>query len=209
VSSRGRSARQSLIVATAAIAVAVAAILTRPFWSTLAVAVDLPPTTFGTVGEWVSGVGAVAAIAVALAESGAARRRERLDKLCAVAAWIDLGRNPEDDSREWSVSSSNGTDYPIYQWVVIPRPTSVTGTTASWHLCARRHGPLVPGLNQFAIPTLGFEFGSAVPVELRFQDRDGQRWRRDPAGRLDRLRRAVAQTLGGHDCEFCEKGEAD
>jgi hypothetical protein len=161
---------------------------------------EIPVERYGTLGEWVSGVGTVAAIAIALRESGLARRRERLDRLCAVTAWMELERHADGEPR-WTVSVSNGTEHPIYEWLVVPRPRD--GSDATWHLCAEKLGPLTPRVSQYEVPhetDSGFE--AASPVELHFEDRDGQQWLRNTRGQLT----AVAhpgESDADKRCEFC------
>lgn len=157
----------------------------------------VPVARFGTLGDWISGLGTVAAVVVALRESALAQSRQRIDRLCAVTAWMELERH-EDGSPRWTVFVSNETKHPIYRWLVVPR--SDGGDDGVWHLCDARLGPLVPGPTQYEVPhSGGADFHTASPVELQFVDRDGQSWLRTSRGRLEEL----DGDLGASSCEHC------
>lgn len=123
----------------------------------------------GDLGTWVSSVGTVAAVVVALRESASARRAQRIDQLCSVAAWMDLERR-DDGTPRWTVTLLNNTAFPIYRWLATP---SGSHNHTGWHLCSSRLGPLVPGPTRYEIPAYpGATFMDAEPIEVAFEDRE-------------------------------------
>lgn len=140
---------------------------------------QLRAESVGTVGDWVSGAGTVAAVVVALREAAIARDRSRLDSLCAVSAWMELVKT-QGGQHVWNVTLLNATAFPIYRWAATPSVED-----ADWHLCYPLHGALVPGASQFEIADFAeADHAHAVPIEIVFEDRDGSFWRREPGGRL-------------------------
>ena len=134
---------------------------------------------WGSAGEWVSGIGTVAAVIVALRESSVARYQARLDKLCSVGGWMEI-RRQQNGTPYWEITLLNSTDFPIYKWYAEP-----VGELSSWHLCSSVHGSLVPGSSNFEFPGYhGSQQANSVPLQISFQDRDGGIWTREPGGRL-------------------------
>lgn len=153
--------------------------------------------TFGTAGEWFAGLLTATAVGIALFESTDTRRRARIERLCAVTAWMQLERR-RDGSPSWTVRVMNATGHPVFQWIVIPRPRD--GSEGPWHLCGSQLGPLLPDENCYAISHGGATFQDYVPLELQFEDREGDFWRRTAHGRLRRLDGA---NIAEVDCVYC------
>ena len=144
------------------------------------------PQAFGTMGEWVSGIGTFAAVVVALSTTRNAQRfelgiksRERDMLLTAIYVWLSRSLDMTTGSPlGWSVSFTNATPQPVYYWV-----TRIEGVNG--HLCHVINDPILPGRStrglvdrQYAPPA-----SDQVPrAMIEFVDSAGRLWVRNYDG---------------------------
>jgi hypothetical protein len=158
------------------------------------------PEVVGTWGELAAAALTLVAIVTALHESAVDRRRNRIESLCSVSAWMEA-RQTGSGKRRWHLLIENGTQFPIFQWWV--RPADEIG--AAWHLCSALHGPLVPGRSTFLIDGYhGESHASAIGVEISFVDREGTTRARRANGVL--VEDGPKEDLASH-LKVCRVGE--
>ena len=134
----------------------------------------------GTWGEWIAGIGAVAAAVVALSAIVIQRQAEDIGRRTAVAAWMDVEVDPDRGQPYWTVKVRNDTGLPIFAWDV----SSDTGV----HLCSRENGPIVPELSRYLLSAdEPPDQARAVALTLEFRDRLGKLWQRDSSGQIASL----------------------
>lgn len=187
--------------------------LRHPFWSVaLFVAaftvvgfalslIDGPfdPVKVGSLGEWASGLGAVAVVAFALHEIGQARRSERARaesevesdrrrQAEQVCAWFagPYSENPGGPERV-RVKVMNASTLPIYgTFVEVLRTEDVDGGWAIPHEPVGVVGP--EDVPQVIDTSSGIERSDGKVtrpgIAVRFQDAAGTYWRRDAKGQL-------------------------
>lgn len=136
---------------------------------------------WGSVGDWIAGIGTIAAVAVALVFSLRSERQQRDAHLAAVHAWFEIVPGPKG-----SLRLINNTDYPVYEWSVV-----VTWRVGDAPFVVRTsqadHGLLPPGHHDFALSAEGLPLpanDADVEVDFRFRDAAGNARRRLPSGRL-------------------------
>lgn len=160
-------------------------------------------TRAGTLGQWVSGIGSVLAVIVAVNSFVAGRRSiearerdERDAKRTAVYAWLDVfysgGR-----AAGLQVNFRNDTFIPVYGWVL-----HLEGV-GDVHFCHLTSGPLLPGQSTRSVPP------ETVPIppdparlprtHLIFAASNGQVWRRTYSGECSPVADASLSPLA-HAC---------
>jgi hypothetical protein len=136
---------------------------------------------WGSVGEWVSGLGTLLAVVVALSSALRAERQRREERLAAVYAWFTVS-----PAGRAVLHLRNATDIPVYQWELAIAWDAPDGSPVESRTGSAQYGILPPGQHDFAM-------GSAdrlpandadVRVTLRFRDAQGRRLSRTPTGYL-------------------------
>src|SRR6266545_354969 len=125
---------------------------------------------WGTVSDWVSGIGTAFAVIVTLVFSLRSERQQAETHLAAVYAWFLVSRTGAAPVGELWLH--NATEMPIYQWSVevswVPSPDNHVPVVAQTGSVI--HGLLPPGKFPFALA--GIEQlphnDSLVQVDLRF-----------------------------------------
>ncbi len=135
----------------------------------------------GTWGEWIAGIGAIAAAVVALSAIVIQRQAEDIGRRTAVAAWMDVEVDPDRGQPYWTVKIRNDTGLPIFAW-------GITSPTRSVHLCSRENGPIVPDMSRYLLSAEEPpDQARAVALVLEFRDRLGKVWRREASGEVGSL----------------------
>ena len=138
----------------------------------------------GTWGDLVGGVAAAAAVIIAVrsfaTETGrldAERRRERLNELTAVYAWLEPRLDDQTDKRLWLLRFENQVRVPIYRWSVEFEGIR-KGTLRSQEL-----GPIRPGASELLVDDLvDLQPVDQPALTFQFVDREGTTWRRGENG---------------------------
>lgn len=113
----------------------------------------LDPATWGTAGEWVAGVGAVAVVLwyaiTRRADSAAAARRAEREAAAHIHAWFRPSTGADRDS--WVLVAVNRGSDPLYEWEAVAwwQSYGPPGPGIHWetvHLDAANRGPLPPGV---------------------------------------------------------------
>jgi hypothetical protein len=132
---------------------------------------------WGPVSEWVSGLGTLAAVVIALWTSIDTERKRLVDKYASVFAWFE--RAP--GATFGTLYIKNSTEYPVYKWEVTATwndPTS--GEKVTEKVGSKELGLLPPSKDphQFDIhekPDRNLPENDAdVRVEMVFQDAQGR-----------------------------------
>ena len=142
---------------------------------------------WGTVDGWVSGVGTIFAVAVALWFSYKSERDLRELRVASVHGWFEL--TSTSGGRHGTLWIYNNTDLPIYTWNAVVswlptgRDVAVQIETGSPDL-----GLLPPGKHDFRLNSSDKrplpENDASVSVTLRFTDVLGRQRFRSPLGNL-------------------------
>lgn len=148
---------------------------------------DLNPDTWGTVADWVGGIGttlAFLATAAVIYRDSKVRREAQARKIAYYFREVD--RSPEEVQgryKKWWVHEvHNLSDEPIYR--VQHHEVSHRGTRVPMHLRFRE--VLLPG-ESFAIQEA--QYPSKSRREIQFLDNSGRPWIRTLRGELKELRR--------------------
>jgi hypothetical protein len=139
-------------------------------------------TQFGTYGDWVSGVGAVSAVVVALGIANRQQLHEQMERESRLAeehsqfyAWLRLTTGTHASENSWDLVFNNETPVPIYDWVL--RLQGLDG-----HYCHVTNGPIIPGITSIDLgggeSSLPAAPGSVVRTKIVFVDREGVLWER-------------------------------
>ncbi|WIG58329.1 MAG: hypothetical protein OJF49_001074 [Ktedonobacterales bacterium] len=138
---------------------------------------------WGSVAEWVSGLGSLGAVITALVFSMRALNDAREARLGAVFAWVEATSSPS----AWSLVMSNVTDYPIYQWEVFLR-WDLDSVQMEDTINSTIAGIIPPGKHAFAwTPAASLPGSEAhVSVELRFSDLTGRKRVKKFTGKVTR-----------------------
>jgi len=161
---------------------------------------------FGTIGEWVSGAGTVAAVVAALniARAEATRQRSQIRAaadaaMSQVFVWLRLRYSDVTEApTHWEVLFNNATPQPVYFWVA--KIERLDG-----HMCHVVNGPLLPGESSrvFAEPN------EAPPLmdeqtrraSIEFLDVEGRWWVRNMDGSCALRRNDAVQSTAFHSCD--------
>lgn len=149
---RAAHSRRSTVWASAAVRWALlflcALLLGVNLWGLRLWGAPFDPNRFGNVGDWISGLGSLAAVAVALAALRDQRKRdadEELAKRTQVYAWLRFV-DDEDVVEGWYLHIANGGASPIYVWRVRLADGNFVG--------AEQLGPLPPGVLRRRLPSV-------------------------------------------------------
>jgi hypothetical protein len=144
---------------------------------------------FGDLGGWTSGIGSLAAVAVALVQTHRLRveriddlYRQEVEQRTQVFGWVAY-REESARSGDWWVYLNNMTPAPIRAWVLrIEDPETGHQVT----LDVTRLLPILPGFTQHLA---GVSPGDLLrPMcQLEFVDAAGVCWRRDVSGRIHQI----------------------
>ena len=139
---------------------------------------------WGDVSGWVSGIGSLLAVVVALSFAVIQYRESRAERLRAIYAWVE-----NHGSNEWSLVVNNLTQHPIYQWSVRLEWPTRQGQPTFDSVGAVQVGLMPPGLNRYAWSPAGSvpEVDSGVTVSIQFVDASGRKYERVPRGGLRRI----------------------
>ena len=130
--------------------------------------------------DWVSGIGSLLAVAVALWFSAQETRERRRERLASVTMWAENSGDPSG----WKLVAVNDTAQPIFSWSCLLDYEAPEGHIAE----VLRHidvGILPPGRFEFPWqPTAALLQESNVIPTLAFRDASGGVWMRSPMGAL-------------------------
>lgn len=132
---------------------------------------------FGDVGEWVSGIGTIAAFVAAVLAIRIGQKKDAegdVQRRTLLYAWI---RSVDDESlpHGWYLYLANACSAPIYLWRL-----DVVGVG---HLSSSEVGPLPPGTTVRRLDIVGLDVAATSPDALRvsFLDAEGFGWQRHGA----------------------------
>lgn len=140
---------------------------------------------WGDVSSWVSGVGSLLAVIIALSFAVLQRRELETERLRSIYAWVEC--HAQDG---WYLVVNNLTQFPVYEWSVSLQWTAPGGLVSSDSVSASEVGLMLPGLNRYAwsshpgAPAVD----SGVAATITFVDASGDRFERSSAGALKRRR---------------------
>jgi hypothetical protein len=140
----------------------------------------LAKAEWGTVPDWVTAFGTLAAFAVALrllAKELTARHEQQQDQRRDQARRITAWANPWPDPRHHVVVMRNNSEEPVSALTLVMEHPDMPGTVTreeSWDL-------LPPGTRRAEDEVFPAPGG---PITLSFTDAAGRRWTRYPDGRL-------------------------
>jgi len=160
-------------------------------------------TVWGNIPAWVSAVGTVSAVSLALAQVARDRRLRRQDELIdqakLVSAWLGTGATESPGCR---IDLSNRSDEPVYEAVIWVVTVQGAGPKTGEE-CVRASSPLatysvIPPGQWRALALPGFDWGmSRAPgVEIAFTDRSGRHWIRRASGALAEIPVAAPDHYG-------------
>lgn len=155
----------------------------------------------GTVGEWIAGIGALAAVAVALLmrhwDIRKAERERHLERARKVTAWVAQGG----DEPGWRMFVRNAGDDAIYRWFAdiswVRAGDGGLAAVACTHI-SDVDGPLPPRRTRswpVAEPTPDQDRRSRIILVMSFQDARSHLWRYED-GTLDDLGRVPFSHTG-------------
>jgi len=137
---------------------------------------------WGAVSDWVSGIGSLLAVVVALVLPLRANRDQERARLASIFAWAETS-SPVQGSL-WLI---NNTDSPIYDWKATITWSDRDGAVAELSTSSADHGLLPPGRHNFEF-TGGAHVLPAndaqLSVRLSFTDAAGRRLVRRSTGEL-------------------------
>lgn len=181
-------------------------------WSLLLHAWGLRPwgpeidyTRAGTLGQWVSGIGSLCAVLVAVRSFVEGRRQieekaraEEEARLTGVYAWLSLVYDGAGEAGRWQANFNNTTPIPVYFWIL--RVEGLAGT----HFCHLKSGPILPGVMARDVPVdtgdLAPDPGRVARTALTFCDIKGRVWLRDHDGRCGLVGQGVSDPRS-HECQ--------
>jgi len=165
---------------------------------------EIDYTRAGTLGQWVSGIGSLSAVLVAIGALFEERRRlaraaqqahdASLSQLYAWLALVYEGGIPH----RWEVRFNNATLTPIYYWVL--RLEGYPGI----HFCHLTTGPIVPGSTARVIPesvSVPLDAAKISRTMLVFCDVESRTWQRNFDGRCALVDQDQESTPKAHDCK--------
>lgn len=129
---------------------------------------------FGDVGEWVSGIGTIAAFVAAVLAIRIGQKKDAegdVQKRTSLYTWIRL-IDDESLPRGWYLYLANACSAPIYLWRL-----EVTGVG---HLSSAEVGPLPPGITMRRLDIADLTSAATNPDALcvSFLDAEGFGWQR-------------------------------
>jgi hypothetical protein len=139
--------------------------------------------TAGDIAEWVSGVGSLLAVIVALWFSMQSRRDLQYERLLQVTAWVENVEGQEG----WKLVTQNSTQQPIFSWVCTIKWQTADGRNCSYVATQANAGIIPPGHSEFEWTPDDEPQGEAgIRTSLTFLDSMGRTWTRLDTGRLVR-----------------------
>ncbi|WP_285250229.1 hypothetical protein [Pseudarthrobacter sp. fls2-241-R2A-168] len=138
---------------------------------------DFNPDTWGTVADWVGGLGTAAAFAITAFVIGGDIKRRRRDQASRISYYVQIADpaslrdNPRDD---YIYSVHNYSDNAIYS-VFLYHPVNIEDRKMKSDVA------LLPG-DEWTIRTGDWNHAN-MPC-LAFRDADGNRWNKDKSGKL-------------------------
>lgn len=147
--------------------------------------IDLGELTIGALSDWVAGIATAAGVIFALTVSLRQERQHNERRMHAVYVWPEQS----DVDNRWSIQARNGTDYPIYEWVLRAEWIAPDGTAARELLDSGSQGILRPGPTPFEdwVPRIPLPTSeSEVRTSITFTDVRGKRMTRLHTGKLVR-----------------------
>lgn len=138
-------------------------------------------TTSSDLAAWVSGIGSLLAVVVALWFSVQARRDLVYERLLQVHAWVEnLGAD-----RGWKLVVQNSTEQPIFTWVCAVRWSNHDAGSQSDLLTHANAGIIPPGRSEFPWTPEHAPRGEAgIGASFTFVDAVGRVWTRLGTGSL-------------------------
>ncbi|WP_433607903.1 hypothetical protein ACQP2P_34030 [Dactylosporangium sp. CA-139114] len=159
-------------------------VLALPLWGLRPYGKHFDHDSAGTWGDWVTGIGQLAAVITAVVTVLRTERLSRMQVKTAVGAWMAVFQ--DNAQPYWAVQFENATRLPLFQWTA----DSADGAV---HLCHLHHGLLIPGKTTYELTIdRPCDQSLASPLVLRFVDFDGRTWERDSLGRLAPVKTPVA-----------------
>ena len=139
--------------------------------------------TASDLAEWVSGIGSLLAVVVALWFSFQSRRDLAYGRLRQVHAWVENLH----DEKGWKLVVQNSTEQPVFEWTCVVRYRSGDEAIQSEHVTQADVGIIPPGHYEFPWTPGHAPLGEAgIGASFTFVDATGRIWTRLSTGRLIR-----------------------
>lgn len=140
------------------------------------------------LADWVSGIGSLLAVAVAIWFSTSDRLDRRAERLAAITIWAE--KQPFEGS-DWILIAANDTSQPIINWACRIQYRHEDKIHIE-QVESDTDGILPPGRSQFPWhPGVTPDAESQVSTTIRFRDATGAIWERRLSGKLRRLPRST------------------
>lgn len=158
---------------------------------------------FGTVPTWVSGIGTVAAVSVALFQNQYTRRKQHRDELRAqadrISGWPDEDPSSNDPLRS-KLRLLNKSDEPVYEVVVSVVLVQGAGPRIGEEVppdWARNVFSILPPGQWVAFqPSRGGGMNRRPGVEIAFTDSRGRSWIRRATGAVQEIKKSPIAHYG-------------